>query len=201
MSTLVLASANPDKLEEMRVLLGDLEIEVVAVSSLVSDWRVEEDGITLKANASKKAEMATQATGLPSVADDTGLFVRGLGGAPGVLSARYAGAGCSYADNVGKLLRNLRGETGNMRRALFKTVAVLTSPVSEGLIVGGEIGGSISCEPKGTGGFGYDPIFVVDGLGKTFAECSADEKNRLSHRGRALRALKEQLAEAMLSSG
>jgi XTP/dITP diphosphohydrolase len=201
MNRLVLASLNPDKLEEMRALLAETEVEVVPVDSLVSGWSVEENGVTLEANALKKALTAMEATGLPSVADDTGLFVRGLGGAPGVLSARYAGPGCSYADNVSKLLRNLRGETGEMRRAVFRTVAVLAVPGSDGLSVAGEVKGSISYRPMGTGGFGYDPVFLVDRLGKTFAECSAAEKNLVSHRGRALGALKQRLSESIPRSG
>jgi len=181
---LVLATANPDKAAEIAAIL---EVhELVTRPSHVPD--VAEDEPTLEGNARLKARAITAATAEVAVADDTGLEVLALGGAPGVLSARYAGPSATYADNVAKLLDALDGIAD--RRARFRTVAVAWFPDGREVLAEGEITGVISEAPRGSGGFGYDPVFVpLDGDGRTFAEMAPGEKHALSHRGRAFRAL------------
>jgi XTP/dITP diphosphohydrolase len=193
LTKLVLASGNPDKLAELRTLLSPLGLEVLAAPDLIPGWDVEETGITLDENALLKARAAASATGLPSAADDTGLYVRGLGGAPGVYTARYAGHGCTYAENVRKLLNILKGEVGEARGAVFRTAAALVLPGNGEYCVNGEISGYITEEPAGTGGFGYDPVFFSPELGMTFAEALPEQKNEVSHRARAMKALMEVL--------
>jgi XTP/dITP diphosphohydrolase len=190
---LVIATANPDKLREIGEILSGTGLEPVPIGSLRDGWDVEETGCTLEENALLKARTALRETGLPAAADDTGLSVAALGGAPGVYSARYAGEACSYADNVRKLLDALRGETGGRRRAVFRTAAAAALPGGRELCVVGEVGGLITRQPRGEGGFGYDPVFLAEELGRTFAECTPEEKNSVSHRRRALQALREEL--------
>jgi XTP/dITP diphosphohydrolase len=193
---LVLASANPDKVTEIAAVLADaLEVELVPRPTDVAD--VVEDGETLLDNARLKARALVVATGLASVADDTGLEVDALDGAPGVYSARYAGEDVTYADNVAKLLRELaaRPDGGGDRAARFRTVAMASFPDGSELWADGEVEGTIAAEAVGTGGFGYDPVFVpAEGDGRTFAEMTPSEKNAISHRGRAFRALAAALA-------
>lgn len=184
MARYVLATANPDKAAEIRAILGDA-VELVPRPAEVPD--VEETGETLEANARLKAVALVAATGLPAIADDTGLEVDALGGAPGVYSARYAGEGATYADNVAKLLAALEGATD--RRARFRTVAVAIWPDGREVLVDGAVEGRIAGAAAGGGGFGYDPVFVPDGWDRTFAEVAADAKHAVSHRGRAFRAL------------
>ena len=154
---------------------------------------VEETGDTLVANARLKARALMEATGTAAVADDTGLEVEALDGAPGVYSARFAGEHATYADNVSKLLRELaaRGATApERRRASFRTVALVAYPDGSELVADGEVRGTIAAAPRGDGGFGYDPVFVPDGGdGRSFAELTPEEKHALSHRGRAFRRL------------
>ncbi|RKZ08022.1 non-canonical purine NTP pyrophosphatase, RdgB/HAM1 family [Candidatus Fermentibacteria bacterium] len=190
MKRIVLASGNPDKLSELRYLLRDLEIEIIPVRDLIPEWSVEETGSSLEENAFLKARDAAEKTSLPAIADDTGLFVDVLGGAPGIYAARFAGIDCSYDNNIKKLLRTMLCEEN--RKAAFITSAVLVSPEVE-LSVLGEITGTIIEEPDGEDGFGYDPIFLPDELDRTFARCSAEEKHRISHRARAMRKLRERL--------
>ena len=186
---LVCASANPDKVAEIQAILGD-SIELAPRPTDVPD--VVEDADTLLGNARLKAAAIGAATGEPAVADDTGLEVDALGGAPGVYSARYAGDGCTYADNVAKLLAELSDRTD--RSARFRTVAIVVWPDGSETAIEGECRGRIATAPTGDSGFGYDPIFVPDdGDGRTFAELSADEKHAVSHRGRAFRALLDAL--------
>ncbi len=186
---LVLATANPDKAAEIAAILGGHEL--VPRPADVPD--VDETGDTLEENARLKARALAAATGEPAVADDTGLEVDALGGEPGVRSARYAGEGASYADNVRALLRALDG-VGD-RRARFRTVAVVAFPDGGEVLADGAVHGSITTEPRGSGGFGYDPVFVPDeGDGRTFAEMTPAEKHAVSHRGRAFRALAARLA-------
>lgn len=190
---LVIATANPDKLREMAEILDGIQLEPVPIGELVEGWDVEETGCTLEENALLKAHAAAAATGLPAVADDTGLSVCALGGAPGIYSARYAGGNCSYADNVRKLLDALRGESGDCRKAVFVTAAALVIPDNGEVCVLGEVRGEIVHEPRGGEGFGYDPVFLSTELGRTFAECVPEEKNALSHRRRALEALRREM--------
>ena len=186
---LVCASANPKKVAEMAALLDGV-VEMRPRPDHVPD--VVEDADTLIGNARLKAEAIVAATGLPAVADDTGLFVASLGGAPGVRTARYAGEGCDDADNRAKMLRELDGVSD--RSAAFRTVALVRWPDGSEVAVEGTCTGSIAVAETGAGGFGYDPIFVPDeGDGRTFAEMSADEKHDVSHRGRAFRALLSEL--------
>lgn len=189
---LVLATANPDKAAEIGYILGQLGVVLLPRPGGVPD--VEETGDTLVDNARLKAEAIRGATGLAAVADDTGLEVEALGGAPGVFSARYAGQDATYADNVAKLLAELARTPPAGRRARFVAVAFVSFPDSTEIWADGVVDGRIAEEPRGTGGFGYDPLFVPDeGDGRTFAEMAPAEKHVFSHRGRALRALAEKL--------
>jgi XTP/dITP diphosphohydrolase len=186
----VLATANPDKAEEIAAILAD--VELVPRPPHVPE--VEETGDTLTDNALLKAQALVAATGQAAIADDTGLEVDALGGAPGVRSARYAGEHAAYADNVAKLLRELEGVTD--RRARFRTVAVACFPGGRAVDSDGLVEGEIATEPRGDNGFGYDPVFVPDGgNGRTFAEMDPDDKHALSHRGRAFRGLVDRLAD------
>jgi XTP/dITP diphosphohydrolase len=188
----VLATANTDKAREISDILGS-EIQLEPRPAEVPD--VEETGRTLLDNARLKAQALVRATGLPAVADDTGLEVEWLDGAPGVYSSRFAGEAATYAQNVAKLLRELTGVSN--RRARFRTVAIAAWPDGREIVAEGTVEGTIADGPRGRGGFGYDPVFVPDeGDGRTFAEMvddSPDVKHRLSHRGRAFIALAGQL--------
>lgn len=191
----VLATANPDKARELADALVGLDLDLVPRPAGVPD--VDETGTTLLENARLKAHALVAATGLPALADDTGLEVDALGGAPGVWSARYAGEHATYADNVTKLLTELGAATRNARTARFRTVLVLAEPDGTELAVDGVAEGVIAETPSGDGGFGYDPVFVpAGGGGRTFAEMTLAEKQAVSHRGRALRALAARLREA-----
>jgi XTP/dITP diphosphohydrolase len=214
---LVLATANPDKAREMCEILTDvlgrslaawaiaaggdtvafyvteperLAEEVGGLAELREPPDVAETGETLEANARIKARAVVGALGLPAIADDTGLEVDALGGAPGVRSARYAGDGATYEENVAKLLAEMERMHRASRTARFATVAIAHFPDGREVVARGTVEGTIAAEPRGAAGFGYDPVFLpVGGRGRTFAELSTEEKHRLSHRGRALRAL------------
>jgi XTP/dITP diphosphohydrolase len=189
----VLATANPDKAREIAAILGP-SVPLSPRPSWVPD--VEETGESLLDNARLKARALVAATGEAAIADDTGLEVDDLGGAPGVYSSRYAGDNASYADNVAKLIDALAGE-GGPRRARFRTVAVAAWPDGREVVAEGVVEGTIATHARGAAGFGYDPVFIpVEGDGRTFAEMSADEKHQLSHRGRAFRALAARLPPA-----
>ena len=193
---LVSASANADKVAEMAAILRPFGIELILRPAGLPD--VVEDGDTLLANARLKAAAVCTATGEPSVADDTGLEVDALGGAPGVHTARFAGEGATYADNVAKLVASLAAwPSAPARAARFRTVALACFPDGRELWAEGTVEGRIAGAPRGTNGFGYDPVFVPDeGDGRTFAELEPDEKHALSHRGRAFRALAAALTAA-----
>ena len=189
---LVCASANPDKVAEIAEILGAAGVELLPRPPEVPD--VVEDDDTLVGNARLKAVAIANATGLPAVADDTGLFVDALDGAPGVFTARYAGEHATYADNRAKLLDALAGLPPERRGASFRSVAFVAWPDGRELAVEGVCAGSISDVERGDGGFGYDPVFVpdlADGAvgGATFAEMGFAAKHEISHRGRAFRAL------------
>jgi XTP/dITP diphosphohydrolase len=192
---IVLATANPDKVREIVDALSHLDLDLVERPASVPD--VEETGTTLLANARLKAGALRDATGEDALADDTGLEVDALGGAPGVRSARYAGEAASYADNVEKLMAEMATARRNARTARFRTVLVLAGADGSELSVDGVVEGVIADAARGVHGFGYDPVFVpAGGAGRTFAEMTLAEKQRLSHRGRALRALAARLREA-----
>lgn len=183
MKTIFLASGNPHKIEELQQVLAPLGIELKSTLDFPDAEEVEEDQPDLKGNALKKARFWFEQTGLPALADDTGLEVDALGGKPGVHSARYADEKSGYKDNVAKLLDELRGVEN--RKARFRTVIAFVTEEGEHVFTG-VCEGDIITERRGEKGFGYDPVFVPNGYGKTFAELSAEEKNRISHRGRAV---------------
>ena len=188
---LVLATANLDKVAEIAVILGD-GVELAPRPDSVPE--VVEDADTLEGNARLKAVAIVGATGEPAVADDTGLEVDALGGAPGVHSARFAGEDATYADNVAKMLTDLAGVPEGERGARFRTVALVRFPDGSEVVAEGVVEGTMATEARGEAGFGYDPLFVpAEGDGRTFAEMTADEKHAVSHRGRAFRALREAL--------
>jgi XTP/dITP diphosphohydrolase len=197
----VLATANPDKATEVAdILLGSLGDRVELVPRPGGVPEVEETGETLEENARLKAAALVEATGLAAVADDTGLEVTGIDGRPGVYSARYAGEGATYADNVAKLLSELAGtpEGSAGRRARFRTVALCRLADGSEVSAEGVVEGSILPAPRGEGGFGYDPVFAPDGGGgRSFAEMTPAEKHSISHRGRAFRALASALSATL----
>jgi XTP/dITP diphosphohydrolase len=194
---LVLATRNRHKGEELAALLGDLGLRIRTLADFPDAPEVEEDGQTCQANAIKKAREIAQSTGLPAVADDTGLEVDALGGRPGVYSARYAGEQATYEDNCQKLLRELAGVPPADRTARFLTVAALALPDGSVQVTQGVLSGVITEAPSGTSGFGYDSVFLVPHLQQTLAELSAEEKNRISHRARAFNKMHEILAKPM----
>lgn len=191
--TVVVASGNVGKLREIEAILGDLNIKFIPQSQLgVSE--AEESGATFAENALLKATHAVAATGLAAIADDSGLIVDALGGRPGVLSARYAGPSASDAENVDKLLRELEGVEAARRGAAFHcAVCLLTPDGNAPVTASGEWRGRILTERQGDGGFGYDPVFLDIGSGRSAAQMSSAEKNERSHRGKALRKLAARL--------
>lgn len=192
-SRIVVASKNADKIREIESVLAELDDPIEVVRGL--EWDdVDETEDTLAGNALLKARAVVDATGIAAVADDTGLEVEALGGAPGVHTARYAGERATYADNVAKMLREMEGVA--IRTARFRTAVALVTPEGHEMVVHGELTGSITEEPRGDSGFGYDPIFEVDG--DTLAEIPAAAKNEMSHRARAIMALAERLARPEL---
>ena len=167
-------------------MLADLPVAVRSLAEFPGAPQVVEDGWTYRENALKKAWAAAKFTGKPALADDTGLEVDALGGRPGLYAARFAGEGCTFQDNIRKLLRLLEGVPQQRRGARFLCVLSLVDPSGREQVVEGELCGRITEAPAGGGGFGYDPVFYVPDVGKTLAELTPEEKNRISHRGRAL---------------
>ncbi len=194
MRKIVLATANPGKLRELQAVLAGLDFEIVPQSAFGVP-EVEETGLTFIENALLKARNAAFYTGLPALADDSGLAVDALGGVPGIYSARYAGAGAGDRANIGKLLAELDGVPAERRTARFVCVlALLHHPADPTpLICQGSWEGTILTEPRGEGGFGYDPIFFVPGEQRTAAELEPAVKNQISHRGQALVLLRRYL--------
>lgn len=186
--TIVVASRNPHKAEEIRALLAGLSITVKDLRDFPDCPEVIEDGETLEENALKKARSAFRCTGLPVIADDTGLEVYYLLGAPGIYSARYAGESASYADNNRKLLKEMTQVPARRRQARFRSVIALADKSGEQMFEG-KVEGSILLSERGDNGFGYDPVFRPDGFAESYAELSAEQKNAISHRGRAMQAL------------
>jgi len=187
-SRIVVATGNRDKVREIAPILAEAGFEAVAVVDRVASWSVAETGATLAENARLKARAAVEATGQPALADDTGLFVDALEGAPGVFSSRYAGEDATYADNVARLLEDLADVPREERTARFRTVVVHVHPDGEERAVEGVLEGTILERPRGTGGFGYDPVFRL-GDGRALSELPLEEKNGISHRARAIRAM------------
>ena len=190
---IVLATRNQGKIEEIRSLLEGEEgrggIEISSLKDYPAVPEIAEDGSTFSENARKKALTVAQLTGQIAVADDSGIEVDALGGAPGVYSARFAGEGASDSANIKKLLDLLRDIPPEKRGARFVCVMALATPDGEVSLVDGECRGVIAMEERGTAGFGYDPVFIVPGYGETFAELGSEVKNRISHRARALSKL------------
>ncbi len=191
MTRWVLATANPHKVAELAGMFAGLDVELVAKPAAVA--LPEETGRTFLANARLKARAVALATGEVALADDSGLEVDALGGDPGVISARYAGPGATDADNNAKLLAELDGIHGPNRRARFRCVLVLVAPDGRELTADGRIEGFVLEAAQGRGGFGYDPLFQPEGDTRSFAEYAREEKNAVSHRGRAAQKLRESL--------
>ncbi len=190
---MILASKNPHKLTEMTAILSQLGVEVILESEAGIDVDVEETGETFEANSLLKAKAVMEASGLPAIADDSGLCVTALGGGPGVYSARYGGEGL---DDKGRYELVLQGLVGQIdRSAKFVSVITACFPNGDVLTARGECPGLITYAPRGSGTFGYDPIFLVPEKRKTFAEMEGEEKNAISHRGRALQKFKVELEQ------
>lgn len=191
---IILASGNKHKIQEIKDILKDMDFEIISKDDVgLQDFEVIEDGNTLEENAIKKAvEISRKVDGI-IIADDTGLFVEKLNGEPGVYSARYAGENATYEDNNKKLLKKLKGISMEDRNAKFKTVMAIVLEDKSIRTVEGECKGKIAFEPRGNNGFGYDPLFIVDGYDKTFAELGEEIKNKISHRANALKNLKNEL--------
>lgn len=188
---LVLASKNKKKLVEMNEILSHLGIEVCSEAEAGVDVDVEETGTTFEENSLLKAKAVMEASGLPAIADDSGLCVDALGGAPGVYSARYGGEGLDDVQRYQLLLENMKGQMP--RTARFVSVITCCFPNGDVLSARGECEGTVAFAPMGEGGFGYDPIFFVPGLKKTFSQLTPEEKNAISHRGKALEAFQVKL--------
>ena len=184
---LVLATRNEGKVKELRKVLSDFDIDLRSLNDFGPIPEAVEDGDTFEENAYKKSHFTAKVLGLPAISDDSGLVVEALNGAPGVYSARYAGEDATDEDNIKKLLKEMADKSD--RRAAFQCVISIAVPSGPALTYEGKCEGTITTEPSGSGGFGYDPVFFSDELGKTFAESSIEEKNKISHRGRALQEI------------
>lgn len=197
---IVLSSGNKHKISEIKDILKNMNFEVVSKNDLgYADFDVEEDKQTLEENAFKKAEELHKLTGGIVIADDTGLFVDALNGEPGVYSARYAGEPASDGNNKKLLLKNLENVLLEKRTAHFKTVIAVIFEDGKKMMAEGRVDGIIAFEERGQNGFGYDPLFIVENTNKTFAEMTEEEKNKISHRAKALMNLREKLED--LSEG
>ncbi|RPF46974.1 XTP/dITP diphosphohydrolase [Thermodesulfitimonas autotrophica] len=194
MKRIVVATTNQGKLKEIEEILAPLGLSVTSLAAYPGFPEIEEDGATFKENAVKKAQFTATFTGEIALADDSGLEVDYLGGAPGVRSARFAGEPKNDAANNAKLLRLLASVPWEKRTARFRCVIAVATPNGEVATAEGTAEGYILTAPRGTGGFGYDPLFYFPEYGKTFAELPPEVKNQVSHRGRALAKLKEVLA-------
>jgi len=192
---LLVATGNQGKLKEIRRLLADTSLEIIGLDAFPDVPEVVEDGDTFEANARKKAIEMAHATGLLTLADDSGLVVEALEGAPGVISARYAGDACDDDANNCKLMDDMEGVADDRRQAAFHCVMALAQPDGECVTFDGMISGLLLREPRGAGGFGYDPYFLVPEYGKTTSELPLEIKNRISHRGNALRKVLPVLQE------
>ena len=191
----VLASNNKKKMVEMRAILGELGVEVLSQADVGVSIEPEENGTTFEENSRIKAVAIMEATGLPAIADDSGLVVDALDGAPGVYSARYGGEGLDDTGRWQLLLKNMEGKEN--RACKFVSVICCAFPDGTQLMARGEVYGVVAQGPSGEGGFGYDPIFWLPEQGKSMAELTAEEKNQISHRGNALRVFKKELEKKL----
>ncbi len=198
---IVLATRNRGKIRELQALMKDFGIEVLSVADMEGVPEVEEDGTTFLENSLKKAREISTATGIMALADDSGLVVDALNGAPGVYSARYAGDDATDEQNYLKLLDEMKDIPDGERTARFKCVMVLCHPSGQWISAEGACEGIISRKPIGSQGFGYDPVFFVPKLGRSMAQLSSEEKNAISHRGNALKKLREMLPEFLEKTG
>jgi XTP/dITP diphosphohydrolase len=190
---ILLATRNSGKIAELRAMLSDLDLEVLSLDEVPEAPEVAEDGATFRDNALKKAKAVADATGLMTLADDSGLEVDALNGSPGVYSARYAGDHADDMANNTKLLSELEGVPADRRSARFRCVIVVYHPSDRWIDLDGKCEGRIAGRPTGEQGFGYDPVFFLPGLGKTMAQLTPEEKNSLSHRGAAFKKLRKEL--------
>lgn len=193
---IILATKNQGKIKEIKELLAGQPARILDLSDFGPTPEPIEDADTFEDNAYHKAYFYARILGFPALADDSGLVVEALGGAPGVLSARYAGEGATDEDRSAKILKEMEGQTN--RKAAFVCALVLAVPSGPGLTWVGRCEGEITTKPRGQNGFGYDPIFHYPALGKTFAELTRIEKNQVSHRGRALTEFKSELGKVMI---
>ncbi len=193
---LVLATTNQNKVKEFQEMVGDFPIEIKSVADFGPIPECIEDGETFDDNAYKKALHTAKILGLPAITDDSGLAVEALDGAPGVYSARYAGDNASDEDNCQKLLREMKGQKN--RKAAFQCVLSIAVPSGPALTYEGSCEGTILEEKRGKSGFGYDPLFYFEEFDKTFAECNSEEKNKVSHRGKALAELRSEFDKVMI---
>jgi len=191
---LVIATHNKDKFKELHLGLNDLNINLLSLYDYPEIDEIVEDGLTLEENALIKARAVYSITGIPSISDDTGLEVDALDGAPGIYTARYAGKNCSYSDNINKMIHKMKNIPDNKRSARFITYMAYVDKQVE-LTACGVVKGMIEKKNKSLGGFGYDPIFYINEYKKTFSEMSIEEKNSISHRGKAIKAIKAKLIE------
>jgi XTP/dITP diphosphohydrolase len=194
--TLVLATSNLGKTAEIRDMLADFPVNIKNLADFGPIPPVVEDGETFDDNAYKKASFVSKVLGLPALADDSGLVVDALGGAPGVYSARYAGENATDKQRYSKLLEEMKGQTN--RKAAFECVISIAVPPGPALTYEARCEGLIAEEPAGTGGFGYDPIFYYPPLRKTFGQLTREEKSRVSHRGKALQELREEFDKVLI---
>ena len=192
----MLATTNKNKVKEFQEMVGDFPVEIRSVSDFGTIPECIEDGETFDDNAYKKAVHTAKILGLPAIADDSGLVVEALDGAPGVYSARYAGENATDEENCQKLLKEMEGMTN--RKAAFKCVLSIAVPSGPALTYEGSCEGTILEEKRGESGFGYDPLFYFEEFGKTFAECNSEEKNRVSHRGKALAEVRDEFDKVMI---
>ncbi len=193
MRVLLLATTNPHKVDEYRAILSNLPFTLLSLNDIQLDMDVEETGTTFRENAELKARAYAQASGMLSLADDSGLEIDALDGAPGVYSARFAGVDATYEERFDILLTQLQDVPVERRTARFRCVISLAEPSGYLRSVDGTIEGVIADAPRGKNGFGYDPIFLVPALGKTTAELTPEHKNKISHRGRAAQLARELL--------
>ncbi|MEK6600175.1 MAG: XTP/dITP diphosphatase [Deltaproteobacteria bacterium] len=196
---IVLATRNMGKVKEIKEILRGLDLDMLSLNDFTEVPSISEDGKTFKENALKKARFVSRYLNIPALADDSGIEVDVLDKRPGILSARYAGGNATDEENNKKLLLELKDIPLKKRCAHYKCVIAIVFPLGEEETVDGSCNGFISLEPKGLGGFGYDPLFYVPEYGKTMAELPPDIKNRISHRGKALAKLKEKLTAILLS--
>ena len=194
--TLVIATRNAGKAAEIRDLLEDFPVRIKNIGDFGPIPEVEEDGHTFDDNAYKKASFAARVLGIPALADDSGLVVEALGGAPGLYSARYAGENATDEQRYRKLLAEMKGKIH--RKAAFECVLSIAVPGGPALTYEGRCEGEIAEEPAGQNGFGYDPIFYYPALGKTFGQLTRDEKSHISHRGKALRELRDEFDKVLI---